>query len=194
MRGMTLTLGLLLAALAPAAAERAFEVAELSGKLSGGGRDFAPGDRLPAGTPVSLEAGGRAVIRVNGEGAVLLKGPASFTPKKGGVDIALGGILSVLPRLKSLFRISTPAVVASVRGTDFYAEARHDQTYICLCEGKLELKASAHPGRRQRMTSHTHTAGVFRAERGGLSRAPAGLEGHSENDRRELRALAARLK
>src|ERR1700674_4083351 len=107
-------------------------------------RTLAPGRLIPAGGTVRLSAG-TAVLALGDEGKLLLKGPAIFRSEAGegaAAELLSGGLLNVLPRLMGSFRLRVGPIVAAVRGTDFYAEARPGgQAYVCRCSGTLDFKS-----------------------------------------------------
>jgi hypothetical protein len=166
------------------------EVVRLKGELTAGGRVLAVGDDAPAGAPLRLSSGGVAVLRFEG-GAVMLKGPAVFTPKASGFSLSVGGILSVLRHSRKRWTVGTPTAVAAVRGTEFFVHVRTEGgTYICLCSGALDVTPPGKPKARPvRMKSTHHSALMFTNDNGMLSKDAAGLEEHSDEELAELRAV-----
>lgn len=177
---------LLLPALARA---EGFRVASVQGGLlTLGGQPVGGGAELKDGSVLHLTAG-KAVLDFGGEGKVLLTGPADFTVEKRGLSLKTGGLLSVLKKLVGGFEVSTPSAVAAVRGTEFYVEARGEKdTYVCICDGKIDVTARGGAGKPVVMKSRKkHKALLFSRGGDGLSKKPAKMEGHTDAEIASLR-------
>ena len=179
---------LLLAQLALSGAARAaparIEVVDVLGALTAGGNTLVRGEIIDGSSPVELAAGGEATLRLE-QGLVLLKGPASFTADRDALALRSGSLLSVLKKLKRRWSVKTPAAVAAVRGTTFYVEARPEETYVCLCEGKLALSSPGREGVAHVAAKH-HTAWIIKDG----ARTKSTMLGHTDA---EIAALKARL-
>lgn len=194
MRTALLLSALLLAASAHAAP--AMSVASVEGgALTRASGKLKAGDALKDGEKLSLSAG-RAVLRVGDAGHVLVKGPAKFVVNPGdkaGFQLRLGALLSVLPRLAGeLFSVRTPAAVAAVRGTDFYVAAGQLDTYVCACDGKLDIGASKGEHPSLPLEGTHHNARRYRTGPKGVVEAPVdaerALEKHTDEGLAALRA------
>lgn len=190
---MNKTALLLLAALlgaAPAPAPTTLTVVSVTGGvLTRKGRALAPKAALAPGDTVTLDAG-QAVIAAGEAGHLLLKGPASFTARAAGVSLGRGSLLSSLPGLKGRgFAVATKTAVAAVRGTDFYVSVKGPrETYVCACEGRLEISGGAKDAPRPLKGTH-HTARRYSRGRSGLEDGDAGMEGHTDEELAALHAL-----
>ena len=174
---------LLLALVLPSAAlAGGFSVESVQGGLlTLNGQPVGGGAELKDGASLHLTAG-KAVLDFEKEGKVLLTGPSDFTVEKRGVNLKTGGLLSVLSKLKGSFEVSTHAAVAAVRGTEFYVEARGENaTYVCICDGKVDVSARDGSGKPVAMKSKkTHKSLLFSRGGAGLSKKPAKMEGHTD--------------
>lgn len=169
-----------------------FRLESVEGRLASGLRQIPAGGHLRPGLTVYLEAAGKAVIRVKDGGKILLKGPASFTPRESkgwGVDIKSGAFLFSLPLLKARFWVRTPAAALAVRGTEFYVDARSEvETYLCLCSGALSVtRPSGRRGKPLELTAGHHTAVFLRSGKAGMESSPAPMEGHTDDELESLR-------
>ena len=189
-----LVIGAALAAAAPAKTPPATGgnvVVSVSGAaLQAAGKRLKGGSPIPAGVKLELGKGGRAVLRLGDAGVVELEGPASFVlGKEPGFRLDAGRALSVLKRLAGPFSVTTAHVVASVRGTEFFVEARGEGgTYLCLCSGALEVAARG-GGFKTALTAAHHAAYLFAPKREGMTQATAPMEQHSDAQLEALRKL-----
>ena len=169
-----------------------FLVESVEGRLTSPLRPLESGAYLIPGITVTLAEGGKAVIRIKEGGRVLLKGPASFTPRESrgwGLDLRQGGFLFSLPSLKGRFTVGTPAAALAVRGTDFFVETRSEtETYLCLCSGSLAVtRPHGRPGKALNLMAGHHTAVLLRPGKTGVESAPAAMEGHTDEELQSLR-------
>lgn len=165
-----------------------FKVASVEGgALTLNGKPLAVGDELRDGAVVRLDAG-RAVLDLGDEGRLKLAAPAEFKVGPRSFTLLRGALLSVLPKLKGAFSVSTPIAVAAVRGTEFFIEARADgRTYLCLCDGVLEVTGMAGSGFRKTIRSKGHGSYIFSQHGKRLDRGPWKMESHSDADIGELK-------
>lgn len=174
-----LALAALLGGPALAAKGVAFKVASVDGgTLTVGGKEVLVGAELPEGAVVRLDKGD-AVLELGDEGWLQLTGPAEVKFGDRRADIKIGKLLSVLPKLRRGFTASTPIAVAAVRGTKFFVEARQDgRTYLCLCEGALEVAGAKGLGYRKTLRSKNHASYIFSKIGKRLDRGPWRMENH----------------
>lgn len=182
-------LALLLVADASAAKRVPFTVAAVEGgALTVDGKAVGVGSELRDGAVAVLDAG-RAVLELGDEGRLKLTGPAEFKVGARAVSLTKGSLLSVLTKLKGAFSVRTPVAVAAVRGTEFFVEARADgRTYLCLCEGVLEVTGMPGTGYRKTIRSKHHGSYIFSQHGKRLDRGPWKMESHSDGDIGELKA------
>ena len=181
-----------LAAEAGAAKAPPFKVASaMGGTLTSDGKPVSVGAELRDGAVVRLDTG-QAVLELAEEGRVMLTGPAELTVGGRGISLARGRLLSVFRRLKGSFSVRTPVAVAAVRGTEFFVEARDDgRTYLCLCEGTLEVTGMPGTGYRKTIRSKHHGSYIFSQHGERLDRGPWKMENHSEGDIGKLKMRGA---
>lgn len=169
----------------PASADPKAEVRVVSvagGTLKSGGKPVSAGALVAQGSELRLDAG-RAVLDFGGEGRVQLNGPAALTVGARRLTLSEGGLLSVMSRLKGRYAVATPAAVAAVRGTEFYIEARKDgATYLCLCEGAVEVTGGRGAKYSQSFESKHHLSAVFTRDGRTLKRSEAPMLSHQDAD------------
>lgn len=172
-------LAVCLAADAFAAKPPSFKVASVEGgSLTLDGKPVAVGVELRDGAVVRLDAG-RAVLDLGDEGRLKLTGPAEFKVGPRSFTLLRGALLSVLPKLRGSFSVATPIAVAAVRGTKFFIDARADgRTYLCLCQGVLEVTGNPGSGYRKTLRSKDHGSYIFSQHGKRLDRGPWKMEGH----------------
>lgn len=152
------------------------------GVLKAAGSPLAAGAAVADGSELRLDAG-QAVLDFGGEGKVLLTGPAVLTVGGRRLTLTGGGLLNVMSRLKGRYSVATPAAVAAVRGTEFYVEARADgSTYLCLCEGSIEVAGGKGVKYKKRFRAEHHQAAVFSRDGKTLKRVAAEMGGHHDED------------
>lgn len=181
-RTAVLLLGALLLGPVWAAKGPPYTVASVEGgALTADGKAVEAGAGLPEGVTLRLDKG-KAVVELGDEGRLRLSGPAELRLGKRQVELKLGRLLSVLPRLRAGFSVSTPVAVAAVRGTEFFVEAREDgRTYLCLCEGALEVTGA--PGlslRKTTLRSKHHGSYIYSKIGKRVDRGPWRMENHSD--------------
>ncbi|TBR20219.1 hypothetical protein EPO15_13430 [bacterium] len=167
---------------ASAAKPSRYKVASVTGGvLTADGKAVAAEGELSEGAKVRLDKG-KAVLELGDEGRLMLTGPAEIKLGKREVGLVSGALLSVLPRLRGNFSVSTPLAVAAVRGTEFFLEVREDgRTYLCLCEGALEVSAA--PGlslRKTMLRSKHHGSYIYSKIGKRVDRGPWRMENHSD--------------
>lgn len=173
----------------PRAEKAAFraEVIEVSrGVLTANGRRVSVGFDIGEGSKLQLSKGGRAILRIEGSGRLRMDGPATLElgNRRGrGLSLSKGSLLAVFPSLRGPFYVEAGNVVAAVRGTDFYLEARsRTQTYLCTCHGAVEVLEKGPGGFKTRISADHHRAYVFHSGRKGLVQSDAPMVGHTDED------------
>ncbi len=112
------------------------------------GKPVAAGDALPETGKLEVKKGGRALITLQPESLIELRPGASVklgtsARRKHSLELLAGAIWSLLPKGQADFEVVTANAVAGVRGTTFFAEVdKKGQTYVCACDGELELSAT----------------------------------------------------
>lgn len=181
---------LLTLALALPAAASALDYTVVSAK----GRIIPPvqaGAKLKHGRRVQLGGGAKLVLKAGGAGAIMVKGPATFTPHSDWIGLSAGGVLSHLANLTGSFKIRTATALAAVRGTTFYMESRQrGGNYLCLCEGALEISRNEESRFRKSLTSEHHQPHLlrFNSEGEGMH-SEVGMENHTDEEISELASV-----
>jgi ferric-dicitrate binding protein FerR (iron transport regulator) len=156
---------------------------QVNGRLAGAGTLLRRGDRLATG-PAS-----RAFIGFSDGSALRLNADSRLDLSRltGWTELALrsGSVLNAVHK-GSRYSVTGPRAVAAVRGTVLYVEATPARPgYTCVCEGSVEVRARGRQA-RQVVTSQEHAA----VEVGPDGLKPAGMEGHTDDDIRELKRHA----
>lgn len=125
------------------------------------GRAIVKGDLVVTGPEANCE------ITVN-ERNIFRLGKATtlrfmLTPTSGELQLEKGWFAGISKKLfsrESTYRIKTPTVVASIRGTSFCGKVeKPESTYFCVCNGSIELTGDR--TQRERVTSFHHAARRF---------------------------------
>lgn len=166
-----------------AAKAPAFKVVSVTGgTLTSGGKTIEVGAEPAEGAVLMLDKG-RAVLEMGNEGRVQLKGRTEIRLESRRVNLKVGALLSVLPKLKRGFSVATPIAVAAVRGTEFFVEVRDDgRTYLCLCDGILTVTGAPGLGYRKAIRSKHHGSYIFSKIGNRLDRGPWRMENHTDED------------
>jgi len=110
------------------------------------------------------------------------------------VSLTKGGLTSVLRKLGKAsggdrFRVTTPTVVAGVRGTSFCIWVDESSTYVCACNGSVRT-IDAKGSNAQDLSAAHHVARNYVSKDGAIEVSPAGVEHHSDAS---VESLAARI-
>lgn len=171
---------LMIAVPASAAKKPVTLIQELSGgTLQADGKYLVKGDKLPSGKTATLQRGATLVLD-SGRAKLLIKGPAVFSTTQDDVDLQTGGVLAHVEQGRR-YSVRTPAAALAVRGTTFFAETRGSyETYLCLCDGILEV-TSDKLGYRTAVTSqHEHTPRLFKMSGASGEQKKAEMSGHTD--------------
>jgi ferric-dicitrate binding protein FerR (iron transport regulator) len=123
---------------------------------------------------VSTGKGASAELRVKGQALIALKENSLATLRRGlnGLELLLekgGALVNVVPGIP--FTSTLPLGLVQVKGTWFYVESRGPkESYLCLCEGRLLLRAE---GLRKELVSQDHLAMTLSRKNGTSRLAPA---------------------
>jgi len=160
------------------------------GSAKVGGKEAKAGGAARSGETIVLK-GGRAVLDFRGLGKLLFKGPGVLRLRGWGVTLESGSLLATFRRPHDEFTVRTARVVAAVRGTTFYVEARPDETYLCLCKGDLKVRAPKERPYRREFKAEHHDGFLFREGDQGLSESKVPMSGHTDAEIAELIGPAA---
>jgi hypothetical protein len=185
--------------LKPAENKPAAEVKPFAGRrfllVEGGatlnGKPAKTGD--PVGDTGTIVVGrkGRAVLAL-APGSFLVLRPGTHATlgkserKSVSVQLAAGAIWSFLAR-DSSYEVVSGNAVAGVRGTAFYVDAKKTETYVCDCDGKIELRAGGTKGLPRNIDSDKAHIGTYVKGKGKAMKAgSASRTGHTDQEREEL--------
>jgi len=99
----------------------------------------------------------------------------------------LGGITRKMFTKQGTYRVETPTVVASIRGTSFCVVAQSDvKSYFCVCNGKINLKGSDAESGNEVIAAHHKGLWYEKNKRGAISIKEAGLLFHDDKGLEEL--------
>ncbi len=102
----------------------------------------------------------------------------------------LAGITKAKFTTEGKYRINTPTVTASIRGTSFCTKVESEKsTYFCVCNGTIHLAGEGTPG--DDVTSSHHSAKRFILDKDGKIKTDsnAGLLYHNDTGIEEMAAL-----
>jgi ferric-dicitrate binding protein FerR (iron transport regulator) len=84
------------------------------------------------------------------------------------------------------FRVNTPTVTASVRGTSFFIGVEQsEKVYTCICNGIIHYHGDGHE-KSVRNAAANHKAAYFTRRGGGVSIDPGTLKYHDDQDMEKL--------
>lgn len=84
------------------------------------------------------------------------------------------------------FRINTPTVTASVRGTSFFIGAESgDKVYTCICNGIIHYRGDGHEKSARYAAAH-HKAAYFTRSGGQVNIDPGTMKYHDDQDMEKL--------
>lgn len=148
------------------------------------------------GETVVAEDDAVVVFKIKGRAALRLKNASKLVFDEVTDTISLnldyGTLMSTVVRTnRQKFFLKTPAVTAGVRGTSFYVEARSiDQTYVCLCDGTLDLTTPDTTLTLQALTrAHHQPVLVSPNAAGALAASSAPMINHTNADIEDLEAV-----
>ncbi len=111
--------------------------------------------------------------------------------KKGSLGAVLYRLTSFISPDGAKFQVSSPDVVAGVRGTALYLKIEDDgQTYFCTCYGKIQLEAPTGKARRT-VEAYHHRAYRYITGEDGKVRLERALKEH--HDDISMEAIAKRI-
>lgn len=120
-------------------------LSKISGKVTVDGKTAKEGMSLSMGETVStlgkgnsaeisFSDGSRMLLR---NGVLEIKRPA--TPKQTLVQLVKGILFSSKEKSGSSLKVQTKYASMGIRGTKFYVDQQENETYLCVCEGTVEI-------------------------------------------------------
>ncbi len=86
---------------------------------------------------LTYEDGSRSLLR-NGK----MKIAGDSTDKETIIELAQGILFTSKSKSQKSLLVKTKSSAMGIRGTKFYVEEKADETYLCVCEGSVEIKNS----------------------------------------------------
>jgi len=167
----------------------------LNGEAARIGLEVEPGSTVRTGSESYCEVifQGRNIFQIQEDSTAVI----SIDASSGGIELERGSLAAVFKQVRTLgaggdgFQLKTPVAVAGVRGTAFFIKAEDgSSTYVCTCNGTLELE-DVEEGNRLRVRSEHHTAYRFSTTDTGIRRIRAPLLYHNDSD---LDRLATKIR
>jgi hypothetical protein len=160
------------------------------------------GAAISDGSLLKTDADGRAEI-VFAEKNIIRIGPSAslrirFAGLERSLEIEKGTVTAVLRKLDKAaggqMKVTTPSLVAGVRGTSFCAwvSGTSDETYFCTCNGKIEFVPGGTGKGIIEEASH-HEALVFTGVGEAVTVTVPGPEVNHRHTDADLETLAARI-
>ncbi len=185
----------------PAAADANGRMIRLEGKVTVDGAAaelnmaVAPGARIITGSGASCEItfNDRNIIRLfeNSDMVLDLGRPEKqISLKSGALANVIKKLRGLLPSRTAWFSVETPTAVAGIRGTSFFVKVENDvSSYICCCNGAIEVKDGDDRTRRDIEAAH-HKAVRLTKTDDAVSITDAPMLYHEDD---ELEATAGRI-
>ncbi len=170
----------------------------VEGPVTLDGKAATTGEAIGPGAVVVTSAAGRAVLAL-GNGTFVEVRPGSRVTlgssvrKRLSLSLATGALWSVVAAGAS-YEVVTPSAIAVARGTRFFVEHGKGRTYVCACEGRVEVLAGGPKALPRNLDAGRGHAGEVVDRRGRAGRsAHARRHGHTDAEEAALRALVARI-
>lgn len=167
------------------------EMSYLEGDVQVNDEEAEPGQFIPLGSRVKtgpasyceITFGSKNIFRVEENTLTTI----SIGEEKKIIDIERGSIDAVFNRLENLagipeFSITTPSMIAGVRGTVFYLKVEDPRnTYLCTCNGTiLQRGADQAPEQNLEVTATHHKAYRYTKTSEGTKIESAGMLYHTD--------------
>jgi hypothetical protein len=193
---MVAALLLLVSSLVAAQSTGVGAVEYLEGDVRIDGRPAYLGQEVELGSWVQTGPNGAAEVVFEGANVFRLGSNTvavlSIGRSRQEVDLKHGSMAAVFDRLRTLsgrdtFDVRTPTGAGGVRGTSFFFRVVNSETtYVCACNGTLELAPSNEDSFVE--SAVAHSAYYFRRTEGGVSVEEAELQFHDTESLNELAA------
>lgn len=169
------------------------KISFVSGTVLLNGKDARPDDFVKFGDVIETKARSSCAIIIDSENIIGMREDSVLVYKikkeSATIDLKNGFLGIIIKNKKNIqdFRVVTPTVTASVRGTVlFLGTETPTSTYTCICNGVIHYHAAGRPKAERHAAAHHK--GITYAEKAGLVfDTPAGLKYHSDED---IEALA----
>ena len=151
------------------------------------------------------DAIGETAVIVTGKrsSAVVILAPDTFFELRAGSRLRLGssprkrmslhllaGALWSFVAPDSSYEVVTANAIAGVRGTTFFVDAKGKHTYLCACDGRLELRAGGDKVLPRNIESHNDHIGIAIRSKGKRAKThKAARRGHTDQQAAKLRGI-----
>jgi ferric-dicitrate binding protein FerR (iron transport regulator) len=163
----------------------------IEGKVTVNGKAAKVGDAFAASVTLEVAKKGRAVVTL---------APGTFVELRAGTKLTLGSSTRKTTSLKLLtgaiwsfvakessYEVETANAVAGVRGTVYYVEAKKTETYVCDCDGKLEVNAGGPASLPSNVESNKgHVGNSIKGKGKAAKLKAAKMHGHTEKEAKAL--------
>ena len=126
-----------------------------------------------------------------GQDAFMAKGKSEFSIEQGEgvrkINVISGGLLGVFKK-GSKYKLSTENMTAGIRGTGVFIQSKEHKSYFCTCYGKTEVEVS-----KKHFTMQAEHHKMIWVKENGEVKAAKELEGHTDEELRELEAFVGRV-
>jgi hypothetical protein len=139
-----------------------------------------------------IKVGKKSKISFNiGKDAFMSKNGSTFSIKKGNkkrvLNLVKGRVLAVFKK-GSKYTLKTSNMTAGIRGTGIYANIHGDKTYFCTCYGETEFTSK----KEHKSLKAVHHNMVWVNHKDGSTSMNMTMDGHSDNELRELEKMVSR--
>jgi ferric-dicitrate binding protein FerR (iron transport regulator) len=167
-------------------APREGRISYVSGTVTVNGREAAPGTLVASGDLISTGPDSEADVEIRDVSIFHIKEDTQVkmenltaTPS---LRVTRGWFLTIVKR-KTPFNVETPTVLAGVRGTVFFFRIYDEErTYLCDCNGTIELYETGGGRELRRIRSVYHTAFMISRADGEVQIERSPLLFHEDQD------------
>ncbi|HXH31456.1 MAG TPA: FecR family protein [Bacteriovoracaceae bacterium] len=123
--------------------EKFFGKVSINSNAANAGQSLNSGDKVVAEgkkswVQITFKDGSKMMAR---DGIFILKEPVS--KKETMIELIKGVLFTYKSKGESSLKVKTKNAVMGIRGTKFYVEEKDNETYLCVCEGKVEISNEA---------------------------------------------------
>ncbi len=164
------------------------KISFVSGTVLLNGKNARPDDFVKFGDVIETKARSSCAIVIDSQNIIGMREDSVLVYKikkeEATVDLKNGFLGIIIKNRKNIpdFKVTTPTVTASVRGTVlFLGTESPNSTYTCICNGIIHY----HPEGRSKSERHAaaHHKGISYTEKGGIVfDVPAGMKHHTDED------------
>jgi hypothetical protein len=161
-------------------------VSFISGEFFINGNKASVGDKISAGDTIQTGFLSEADIEMQDYAIFHMKANTSIEiddiVSEAKVKVKKGWFLGIVKKGKQ-FQVSTPTVLAGVRGTVLFVNVfSDDRAYFCDCNGKIDIMDSKSMNQLQTVESVHHTAFTIQRAGTGVQMTRAKLLYHTDSD------------